>query len=74
MYYLYQMHSALTVLNSAGSDKVPELTKKLNLYNQLLQKRLYASVGMDVPEEELEEYDYEEEEEYEEEPGEDDTL
>ena len=74
MYYLYQMHSALTVLNSAGSDKVPELTKKLNLYNQLLQKRLYASVGMDVPEEEQEEYDYEEEEEYEEEPGEDDTL
>ena len=59
-YYLYQMHSALGVLESAGSDKVMELTKQLDLYNRLIQTRLYGSVGMD------EEYDDEEEEVYEE--------
>ena len=64
MYYLYQMHSALSILESAGSDKVLELTKRFNAFNQLLQSRLYGSVGLD------EEYD--EEEYYEEE--EDDTV
>ena len=61
MYYLYQMHSALGVLGSAGSDKTIELTKQLDLYNQLLQARLYGSVGMSAPdddaEEEYDEYD-----------------
>jgi len=57
MYYLYQMHSALGILASAGYDKAVELTKQLDLYNQLLQSRLYGSVGMDIDEEE----EYEEE-------------
>ena len=45
-YYLYQMHAALGVMESAGSDKTMELTKKLDLYNQLIQGRLYGSVDM----------------------------
>ena len=45
--YLYQMHSALGVMESAGSDKVMELSKKLDAYNQLIQARFYGSVGMD---------------------------
>ena len=57
MYYLYQMHAALGVMESAGSDKTMELTKKLDLYNQMLQSRLYGSVGMDAEEEEYEEED-----------------
>ncbi len=64
MYYLYQMHSALSILESAGSDKVLELTKRFNAFNQLLQSRLYGSVGLDEG--------YDEEEYYEEE--EDDTV
>ena len=69
MYYLYQMHAALTVMESAGSDKVMELTQKLDLYNQLLQKRLYSSAGMDDADddtdyvEEVEEVDEEMEDE-----------
>ena len=64
MYYLYQMHSALSILESAGSDKVLELTKRFNAFNQLLQSRLYGSVGLDEG--------YDEEEYYEDE--EDDTI
>ena len=64
MYYLYQMHAALSIMESAGSDKTMELAKKLDLYNQMLQGRLYGSVGMDATEEEAEE----------EEVYEDDTL
>ena len=64
MYYLYQMHAALSIMESAGSDKTMELAKKLDLYNQMLQGRLYGSVGMDAAEEEAEE----------EEVYEDDTL
>ena len=77
MYYLYQMHSALGVLESAGSDKAMELTKKLDLYNQMLQNRLYGSVGMDLDdeEEEYEDDDYAAEEELvDEEESEDETL
>jgi len=48
------------VLESAGSDKVTELSKQLDLYNQAIQSRLYGSVGMD---DEYEEEEYEEEEE-----------
>ena len=55
MYYLYQMHAALSIMESAGSDKTMELAKKLDLYNQMLQGRLYGSVGMDATEEEAEE-------------------
>lgn len=55
MYYIYQMHAAVGVLESAGSDKTIELAKKLDLYNQLLQAHLYGSVGMDAPEDEAEE-------------------
>ena len=61
MYYLYQLHSALGVMESAGSDKTMELSKQLDLYNQMLQAKLYGSVGMDAQD------DYEEEEVYEEE-------
>ncbi len=60
MYYLYQMHAALSIMESAGSDKTMELAKKLDLYNQMLQGRLYGSVGMNAAEEEEvyeEEYD-----------------
>ena len=64
MYYLYQMHAALSIMESAGSDKTMELAKKLDLYNQMLQGRLYGSVGMDAAEEATEE----------EEVYEDDTL
>ena len=64
MYYLYQMHAALSIMESAGSDKTMELAKKLDLYNQMLQGRLYGSVGMNAAEEEAEE----------EEVYEDDTL
>ena len=49
MYYLYQLHGALSVLESAGSDKVKELSTALDNYNRLFQKRLYGDVGMDVP-------------------------
>ncbi len=55
MYYLYQMHAALSIMESAGSDKTMELAKKLDLYNQMLQGRLYGSVGMNAAEEEAEE-------------------
>ena len=64
MYYLYQMHAALSIMESAGSTHTLELAKKLDLYNQMLQGRLYGSVGMNAAEE-----DAEEEEVYE-----DDTL
>ena len=64
MYYLYQMHAALSIMESAGSDKTMELAKKLDLYDQMLQGRLYGSVGMDAAEEATEE----------EEVYEDDTL
>ncbi|MBO7137329.1 MAG: DUF2723 domain-containing protein [Bacteroidaceae bacterium] len=63
MYYLYAMHSALGVLESAGSDKAMDLAKQLDHYNQLLQSRLYGSVGMDADEEEYEEELINEEEE-----------
>ena len=56
MYYLYQLHSALTVLESAGCDKTPELVRQLDTYNRLLQSRLYGSVGMDAEDEAEEEY------------------
>ena len=57
MYYLYAMHSAITIMESAGGDKTSELTKLLAIYNQLLQSRLYGSVGMSDGD------DYEEDEE-----------
>ena len=60
MYYIYQMHAAVGIMESAGSDKTIELAKKLDLYNQMLQTRLYGSVGMDAEEESS---DYEEDEE-----------
>ncbi|MBQ7527457.1 MAG: DUF2723 domain-containing protein [Bacteroidaceae bacterium] len=64
---MYQMHSAISVLESAGSDKVMELAKKLDIYNQLVQARFYGSVGMGADENvEAEEEEYEEEESYEE--------
>jgi hypothetical protein len=67
---MYQMHSAISILESAGSDKVMELAKKLDIYNQLVQARFYGSVGMGADESvEAEEEEYEEEESYE-----DDTL
>ena len=64
-YYLYAMHAAVGILESAGSDKTMELSKKLDLYNQAIQSRLYGSVGMDAVDEE----EYEDEGEYEEEEG-----
>ncbi|MBR4130068.1 MAG: DUF2723 domain-containing protein [Bacteroidaceae bacterium] len=57
---LYQMHSAIAILESAGSVKTLELAKKLDLYNQLLQARIYGSVGMDDADDSS---DYEEDEE-----------
>ena len=57
---LYQMHSAIAILESAGSVKTLELAKKLDLYNQLLQARIYGSVGMDDADNSS---DYEEDEE-----------
>ncbi len=59
-YRLYQMRSAVGILESAGSDKTPELSKQLDLCLQLLQKRLYGSVGLDAEDESVE---YEEDEE-----------
>ena len=47
------------------SDKTLELAQRLDVYNKLLQTRLYGSVGMD----DLEEEDIEEVEEVEEEEG-----
>ena len=41
MYYLYQMHNALGVLESAGSAKYSELALKLDSYNQKLEEILY---------------------------------
>ena len=60
MYYIYQMHAAVGILESAGSEKTLELAKKLDLYNQMLQTRLYGSVGMNDADESS---DYEEDEE-----------
>ena len=59
MYYLYQMHAALSIMESAGSTHTLELAKKLDLYNQMIQGRLYGSVGMDAAEEAEEEEAYE---------------
>ena len=55
MYYLYQMHAAVGILQSAGSSKAMELSQKLDLYNQLIQNRLYRSFGMSNQVEEAEE-------------------
>ena len=57
MYYLYQMHGALSVMESAGSDKTPELVRQLDAYNKVLQNRLYGSVGMDMDDDEVYEDD-----------------
>ena len=54
-YYLYQMHAAVGILESAGSIKAKELSQKLDLYNQLIQGRLYRSFGMSNQAEEAEE-------------------
>ena len=53
MYYLYQMHSALSVMESAGSDKTPEMVRQLDAYNKVLQNRLYGSVGLDMDDDEV---------------------
>ena len=63
MYYLYQMHSALGILASAGYDKTLELTKRLDMYNHLLQSRLYGGVSVDADEDFDDEEEYVEEEE-----------
>ena len=69
-YYFYQLHSALEILESAGSDKAKELSDKLDLYNREIQTRFYGSMGLDNEEE-----DYEEEEDLEEEYyDEEDTI
>ena len=69
-YYFYQLHSALEILESAGSDKAKELSDKLDLYNREIQTRFYGSMGLDNEEE-----DYEEEEDIEEEYyDEEDTI
>ena len=47
MYYLYQLHGALSVLEGAGSDKTLELSKQLDMYNRVFQKIMYGSVGLD---------------------------
>ncbi|MBO7118737.1 MAG: DUF2723 domain-containing protein [Bacteroidaceae bacterium] len=52
--YFYQMHSAISILESVGNAQTIELAKKLDLYNQLVQTRFYGSVGMD-DEEDVEE-------------------
>ncbi len=57
MYYLYQMHAALSIMESAGSTHTLELAKKLDLYNQMIQGRLYGSVGMNQAEEDEEAYE-----------------
>ena len=56
-YYLYQMHAALGILESTSNPKTQELSKQLDLYNQLIQGRLYGSVGMSQAEPEAEEYE-----------------
>ena len=56
--YLYQMHAAAGILQSAGSEKAMEYSRKLDLYNRLIQGRLYGSVGMDAAEE-VDEEEYE---------------
>ena len=66
LYYLYQMHSAISVLESAGNNKTMELAKQLDIYNQLIQNRLYGSVGMNAADDYADEEEYEEEEEAEE--------
>ena len=73
MYYLYQLHGALSVLESAGSDKVMELSKALDNYNHLFQTRLYGDVGMSVPAA-AEDEEVDAEDEYVEEEDEEDLL
>jgi hypothetical protein len=51
------MHSALGILESTSNPKTQELSKQLDLYNQLIQGRLYGSVGMSQAEPEAEEYE-----------------
>ena len=60
-YYLYQLHAAHGILESAGSDKTAEVAGMLKTYNQVFQDRLYGSVGADSDEEEDEEVEYDEE-------------
>ncbi len=66
-YYFYQLHSALEILESAGSDKAKELSDKLDLYNREIQTRFYGSMGLDNEEEDYEEEENLEEEYYDEE-------
>ncbi len=63
-YYFYQLHSALEILESAGSDKAKELSDKLDLYNREIQTRFYGSMGLDNEEEDYEEEEEDLEEEY----------
>ena len=58
-YYLYQLHAAVSILQSADSDKAMELNKQLDVYNQLIQRRLYGSVGMSMDADDAEEESYE---------------
>ena len=55
MYYLYQMHSATEVLQSAGSDKAKDMVLILDALNKALQNQMYGAAGIeDVAEEEEE--------------------
>ena len=57
-YYLYQMHAAVSILESAGSDKVAELSAQLDRYNRAIQTRFYGSAGLDDEEEEYDEEEF----------------
>ncbi len=46
MYYMYQLHHSIELLQEIKSDLVPIYIKKLEESNSMLQTRLYGAVGM----------------------------
>ena len=54
MYYLYQMHAAIEVLQAAGSSKAKEMMVMLDTFNKAIQARLYGAAGINTPAEEEE--------------------
>ena len=46
MYYLYQLHRATEVLQTASSPQAAKMMQRLDSYNKILQTRLYGAAGL----------------------------
>jgi hypothetical protein len=52
MYYMYQLHNCIDLLQEVKSNYAVEYAMKLDLYNRNVQTRLYGSAGLPLPENE----------------------